>query len=195
MNHLPRVFGAARARVRAPLSRFVLIAPLLAWFVGCSSSASPLEEARSQWVAVKPTCGTYSYRRVFQSVFGWGWQTAVEITGDAPTRRHFSTTGRITPAEWDERGAEVGAHADVSASPAETMEKLLSECATVLAADQSQNVLTSEFDANGVPRVCTSTIKGASDDASSGIWIDQFACAPLDANGAVVLSGAGVHGL
>jgi hypothetical protein len=190
MSESTRVTASAHDRGRAFLSRIFATATLLAWAAGCSGAPAPVDEASSRWAATKTTCGTYSYRRIFQSVFGWRTETGVEITSDVPTRRHFSMSSPAgAPEPWDERGAEVGAHAQSLAYPAETVEGLLSECKTILAADPAAYTFTSAFDDRGFPTVCVQTAKGAADDISSGIWIDKFACGPLDASGAVVEPG------
>lgn len=165
----------------------VAIVVLASVGLGCSGSSTAVDEARSRWSAAKAGCATYSYRRVFQSVFGSAWSSAVEITGDVATRRHYIYTERGAKlSEWDEQGAEVGTHTDTTAFAAETVEGLLSECETILAADPATYTVMSTFDDRGIPQVCIKIIKGAADDVASGIWIDRFDCAPLDAAGAVV---------
>jgi hypothetical protein len=166
------------------LSRTFAITVLLAGAAGCAGAPTPVDQASGRWAAAKTTCGTYSYLRVSQSGFGSRWATAVEITADVPSRRHFTATNVQIPQEWDESGAEVGTHQ--AAFAAETVEGLLAECETILGADPARYTFFSTFDDRGFPRSCIQTEKGAADDASSGIAIEKFACAPLDARGVVV---------
>lgn len=145
-------------------------------------SSEPLDGARGAWAEAKSSCSTYSYLREFQSVFGLRERTWVEVMADAPTRRHFVTSNiNDAPAEWDETGAAIGSHD--RGYPAETVEQLHSECATILGADPKSYTFTFETDARGIPTTCIQTLKGAADDTSSGIWIGAFTCAPLAADG------------
>jgi hypothetical protein len=145
-----------------------------------------LEAAAAVWASSKSNCPIYSYDRRWMSVFGSGSSTEIEIQHDLPTRRRYSTTqgdgGVAGPliVVWDETGAMVGQHAaSYTIPPPSTVEQLLAECASVLARDPADYLLTLDVGPLGVPMVCTNFPHGCYDDCESGIRIASFACAAL----------------
>jgi hypothetical protein len=150
---------------------------------GGGPAPDPLAVAANAWAQTKVGCGTYSYIREWRSVFGFSNHTAVEIMGDMPTRRRYTTTaaGSSPVLAWEESGAEVNSHSSAGTGPfpPHTVEELLAECASIAARDPSRYTITLFIDSAGIPRTCTSTLKGCADDCSSGIWITQFGCQPL----------------
>jgi hypothetical protein len=147
-----------------------------------------LSAAAALWASSKQTCPVYTYARGFRSVFGSYSTTIIDVANDVVTRRHyfFSPPAGVDAGSdgWDETGTELGSHANspFGPFPAQTVEGLLSECATILAHDPKVYRLDFRADDRGVPELCVSTPINCEDDCTQGIVIDPFSCAPASAS-------------
>jgi hypothetical protein len=167
------------------MTRFVLSFALLLFptvVAGCGDE--PAGAIPPAWMTTKAECaGAYRYSRNSYGPLGVpAYKTTVAINGDQAAARKFERweNGAIT-AQWVETSAEVGTHSEGAA--ALTMEQLYDDCRTkILSGAAGKYDIVFETDANGALQRCTSQVApDCTDDCSSGVVVQDFACGGLPA--------------